>query len=170
MKSSPMLGWWWQIKFKSPDRGDVVRDLKWWERAVGNDAEPPLGLQECSRARPGGRGVRLCPLTTTMRATSPPGDRPPNLLPFPPTLLHTHTRVSAIGTCFPKGQRWCTNPHHIQAHIPFQKHSRIDDWRSASIGLTRQSLLHNKTEPKPQAMNSNEQYISQRDYTAYEFQ
>ena len=31
-----------------------------------------------------------------------PEDWPPNLLPFPPTLLHTHDRISAIGTYFPK--------------------------------------------------------------------
>ena len=48
-------------------RGVVVRDLKGRERTVRGDAEPPLGLKMCSRARQGGRGERHCPLTMGYR-------------------------------------------------------------------------------------------------------
>ena len=47
--------------------GVVVRDLKGRERTVRGDAEPPLGLKMCSRARQGGRGERHCLLTTGNR-------------------------------------------------------------------------------------------------------
>ena len=66
-KSSPMLGGRLPLKLKSRHRGVVVRDLKGRERAVRGDAEPPLGLKKCSRARQGGRGERLCLLTTGYR-------------------------------------------------------------------------------------------------------
>ena len=66
-KSSPMLGGRLPIKLKSRHRGVVVRDLKGRERAVRGDAEPPLGLKNCSRARQGGRGERHCLLTTGYR-------------------------------------------------------------------------------------------------------
>ena len=66
-KSSPMLGGRLPIKLKSRHRGVVVRDLKGRERAVRGDAEPPLGLKKCSRARQGGRGERHCLLTTGYR-------------------------------------------------------------------------------------------------------
>ena len=66
-KSSPMLGGRLPLKLKSRHRGVVVRDLKGRERAVRGDAEPPFGLKKCSRARQGGRGERLCLLTTGYR-------------------------------------------------------------------------------------------------------
>ena len=52
----PHAGGRLQIKLKSLHRGVVVRDLTGRERTVGGDAEPPLGLKKCSRARQGGRG------------------------------------------------------------------------------------------------------------------
>ena len=66
-KSSPMLGGRLQIQLLSRHRGVVVRDLKGRERTVRGDAEPPLGLKMCSRARQGGRGERHCLLTTGNR-------------------------------------------------------------------------------------------------------
>ena len=66
-KSSPMLGGRLQIQLQSRHRGVVVRDLKGRERTVRGDAEPPLGLKMCSRARQGGRGERHCLLTTGNR-------------------------------------------------------------------------------------------------------
>ena len=66
-KSSPMPGRRLQIKLKSLHWGVVVRDLKGRERAVGGDAESPLGLQKCSRARQGGWGERHCLLNTGYR-------------------------------------------------------------------------------------------------------
>jgi len=64
---APCWGGGLQIKLKSPGRGVVVRDLKGRERAFGEDAEPPLGLQKCSRARQGGWGERHCLLNTGYR-------------------------------------------------------------------------------------------------------
>ena len=66
-KSSPMLGGRLHIQLLSRHRGVVVRDLKGRERTVRGDAEPPLGLKMCSRARQGGRGERHCLLTTGNR-------------------------------------------------------------------------------------------------------
>ena len=63
----PRAGGRLPIKLKSRHRGVVVRDLKGRERAVRGDAEPPLGLKKCSRARQGGRGERHCLLITGYR-------------------------------------------------------------------------------------------------------
>ena len=67
VQAKPRAGGRLPIKLKSRHRGVVVRDLKGRERAVRGDAEPPLGLKKCSRARQGGRGERHCLLITGYR-------------------------------------------------------------------------------------------------------
>ena len=89
--------------------GVVVRDLKGRERAVGGDAEPPLGLKKCSRARQGGRGERHCPLTTGHRGVDV--DQMSHL-----------SMVIADSIGRPRGRRarWCLSTYaHLNARTDF---------------------------------------------------